>query len=207
MPNGHASGRALRASSCCRRRPRRRAGFIDRIIPCTGPTLHRLPWARSQAPSRSPFRQATTPTRQVSSSTPIVISSTVPRRGDRNAFEALLRRHYDRIHRVAWRLTGSRVGCGGHRAGCLLHAGREDRQLQGRGQVHTWLTGIVVNACRDHRRRGLTLTRLRERLSVLAGLAPPPDGRDAYRRSWLRASSRGSTRCCGTRLYLSSGRT
>ena len=29
--------------------------------------------------------------------------------GDRNAFEALLRRHYDRIHRVAWRLTGSRV--------------------------------------------------------------------------------------------------
>ncbi|PWT84747.1 MAG: hypothetical protein C5B56_15115, partial [Proteobacteria bacterium] len=28
-------------------------------------------------------------------------------RGDRGAFEALLRRHYDRIHRIAWRLTGS----------------------------------------------------------------------------------------------------
>src|SRR5262245_1412238 len=27
--------------------------------------------------------------------------------GDRRAFDALLRRHYDRIHRVAWRLTGS----------------------------------------------------------------------------------------------------
>ncbi len=27
--------------------------------------------------------------------------------GDRRAFDALLRRHYDRIHRVAWRMTGS----------------------------------------------------------------------------------------------------
>ena len=27
--------------------------------------------------------------------------------GDRGAFESLLRRYYDRIHRVAWRLTRS----------------------------------------------------------------------------------------------------
>ena len=29
--------------------------------------------------------------------------------GDRGAFEALLRRHYDRVHGLAWRLTGSRA--------------------------------------------------------------------------------------------------
>jgi RNA polymerase sigma-70 factor (ECF subfamily) len=29
--------------------------------------------------------------------------------GDRDAFDFLLRRHYDRIYRVAWRLTGSRT--------------------------------------------------------------------------------------------------
>ena len=57
--------------------------------------------------------------------------------------------------------------------------------FKGEAKFTTWLTGVVVNACRDHRRRGLTLARLRERLSVLAGLAPRPDGRDAYRRSWL----------------------
>jgi RNA polymerase sigma-70 factor (ECF subfamily) len=57
--------------------------------------------------------------------------------------------------------------------------------FKGEAKFSTWLMGIVVNACRDHRRRGLTLGRLRERLSVLARLAPPPDGRDAYRRSWL----------------------
>ena len=29
--------------------------------------------------------------------------------GDRSAFEALLRAHYDRIHGLAWQLTGSRA--------------------------------------------------------------------------------------------------
>lgn len=105
--------------------------------------------------------------------------------GDRHAFEALLRQHYDRIHRVAWRLTGS----GSHAEDvaqdvcCTLV--EKIGSFKGESKFTTWLTGIVVNACRDHRRRGLTLTRLRERLSVLAGLAPRPDGRDAYRRSWL----------------------
>ncbi len=57
--------------------------------------------------------------------------------------------------------------------------------FKGESKFTTWLTGIVVNASRDHRRRGMTLARLRDRLSVLAGLAPRPDGRDAYRQSWL----------------------
>jgi RNA polymerase sigma-70 factor (ECF subfamily) len=105
--------------------------------------------------------------------------------GDRHAFESLLRHHYDRIHRVAWRLTGS----GSHAEDiaqdvCCTLVERIG-SFKGESKFATWLTGIVVNACRDHRRRGLTLTRLRERLSVLAGLAPRPDGRDAYRRSWL----------------------
>lgn len=105
--------------------------------------------------------------------------------GDRHAFESLLRQHYDRIHRIAWRLTGS----GSHAEDiaqdvcCTLV--EKIGSFKGESKFTTWLTGIVVNACRDHRRRGLTLTRLRERLSVLAGLAPRPDGRDAYRRSWL----------------------
>jgi RNA polymerase sigma factor (sigma-70 family) len=105
--------------------------------------------------------------------------------GDRHAFESLLRQHYDRIHRIAWRLTGS----GSHAEDiaqdvcCTLV--EKIGSFKGESKFTTWLTGIVVNACRDHCRRGLTLTRLRERLSVLAGLAPRPDGRDAYRRSWL----------------------
>ena len=105
--------------------------------------------------------------------------------GDRSAFEALLRRHYDRIHRVAWRLTGSRVDAEDIAQDVCCTLVDKIAGFKGEAKFTTWLTGIVVNACRDHRRRGLTLTRLRERLSVLVGLAPPPDGRDAYRRSWL----------------------
>jgi DNA-directed RNA polymerase specialized sigma24 family protein len=122
--------------------------------------------------------------------------------GDRHAFESLLRQHYDRIHRVAWQLTGS----GSHAEDiaqdvcCTLV--EKIGSFKGEAKFTTWLTGIVVNACRDHRRRGMTLTRLRERLSVLAGLAPQPDGRDAYRRSWL-----ASELSFAIRLFWLSGRT
>jgi RNA polymerase sigma factor (sigma-70 family) len=105
--------------------------------------------------------------------------------GDRDAFEALLRRHYDRVHRLAWRLTGSRADADDIAQDVCCALVEEIGGFRGEAKFATWLTGIVVNACRDHRRRGLTLTRLRERLSVLAGLAARPDGRDAYRQSWL----------------------
>jgi RNA polymerase sigma factor (sigma-70 family) len=106
-------------------------------------------------------------------------------RGDREAFEALLRRHYDRIHRVAWRLTGSGADAEDIAQEVCCTLVEKIGSFKGEARFTTWLTGIVVNACRDHRRRGVTLIRLRTRLSVLAGLAARPDGRDAYRRSWL----------------------
>jgi RNA polymerase sigma-70 factor, ECF subfamily len=105
--------------------------------------------------------------------------------GDRDAFESLLRRHYQRIHRVAWRMTGSRSDAEDVAQDVCCTLVEKIVSFKGESKFTTWLTGIVVNACHDHRRRGLTLARLRDRLSVLAGLAPRPDGRDAYRRSWL----------------------
>jgi len=105
--------------------------------------------------------------------------------GDRDAFESLLRRHYDRIHRVAWRLTGSGADAEDIAQDVCCTLVEKIGSFKGEAKFTTWLVGIVVNACRDHRRRGLTLTRLRDRLSVLAGLAPQPDGRDTYRRIWL----------------------
>jgi RNA polymerase sigma factor (sigma-70 family) len=105
--------------------------------------------------------------------------------GDRDAFESLLRRHYDRIHRLAWRLTGSASDAEDMAQEVCCTLVEKLGSFKGEAKFSTWLMGIVVNACRDHRRRGVTLGRLRDRLSVLAGLAPPPDGRDAFRRSWL----------------------
>jgi RNA polymerase sigma factor (sigma-70 family) len=108
--------------------------------------------------------------------------------GDRDAFESLLRRHYDRIHRVAWRMTGSRSHAEDIAQDVCCTLVEKIGGFKGEAQFATWLTSIVVNACRDHRRRGLTLARLRDHLSVLADLAARPDGRDAYRRSWLASA-------------------
>lgn len=105
--------------------------------------------------------------------------------GERAAFETLLRRHYDGMHRIAWRLTGSR-----HDAEdiaqevCCALVGTIGG-FKGEARFTTWLFGIVVNACRDHHRRRATLSRLKDGLAVLAGLAASADGRDLFRRSWL----------------------
>jgi RNA polymerase sigma-70 factor, ECF subfamily len=105
--------------------------------------------------------------------------------GERGAFEALLRRHYDRIHRIAWRLTGSASDADdiAQEVSCALI--EKLAGFRGDAKFTTWLFGIVVNACRDHRRRGQTLKRFRAGLSVLASLASAPDARDLYRRSWM----------------------
>jgi RNA polymerase sigma factor (sigma-70 family) len=105
--------------------------------------------------------------------------------GDRDAFETLLRQHYDRMHRVAWRLTGSGTDAEDIAQDVCCALVEKIASFKGEAKFTTWLTGIVVNACRDHRRRGLTSSRMRERLSVLAGLAARPDGRDCDRRIWL----------------------
>jgi RNA polymerase sigma-70 factor (ECF subfamily) len=105
--------------------------------------------------------------------------------GDRDAFAALLKRHYARIHRIAWRATGSRSDAEDIAQEVCCTLVEKLGTFKGEAKFATWLTGIVMNACRDHHRRGLTLSRLRERLAALAGLAPQPDGRDAYRRTWM----------------------
>lgn len=106
-------------------------------------------------------------------------------RGDRIAFEILLRQHYELMHRVAWRLTGSRTDAQDIAQEVCCTLVEKIGSFKGEAKFTTWLIGIVRNACHDHRRRGSALTRLRRHLSVVAGLQHPPDGRDLYRRSWL----------------------
>ena len=105
--------------------------------------------------------------------------------GDRSAFAALLERHYDCIHRIAWRLTGSRTDAQDIAQEVCCTLVEKIDTFKGEAKFTTWLTGVVVNACRDHHRRNARWTRVKGGLSVLAGLARQPDGRDLYRQSWL----------------------
>lgn len=105
--------------------------------------------------------------------------------GNRAAFEALLRRHYDLMHRVAWRMTGSRTDAQDICQDVCCALVERIASFRGEAKFTTWLVGVVRNACHDHHRRHSTLTRLKGHLAVLAEMAAPPDGRDLFRRSWL----------------------
>ena len=73
--------------------------------------------------------------------------------GDREAFAALLGRHYDRIHGLAWQLTGSRADADdiAQDVCCILAERLGD--FRGDAKFTTWLCSIVFNACHDFRRR------------------------------------------------------
>lgn len=108
--------------------------------------------------------------------------------GDRRAFEALLRRHYDRMHGLAWQLTGSRADADDIAQDVCCTLVEMLGSFRGDARFTTWLTGITFNACRDFRRRRHSLRGLTDKLAVLAGLTSPNDGRDAYDAVWMKSA-------------------
>src|ERR1044072_5436975 len=94
--------------------------------------------------------------------------------GDRAAFEALLRRHYDRIHGLAWQLTGSRADADDVAQDACCPLVEKIGSFRGEAKFTTWLTGITFNACRDFRRRRRSLGGMLDRLGVLAGIPETP---------------------------------
>jgi len=109
-------------------------------------------------------------------------------RGDRAAFETLLRRHYNRIHGLAWQLTGARADADDIAQDVCCTLITKISTFRGEAKFTTWLCGIVYNACRDFRRHRRSFAVFTERLAVLAGLAPQPDGRDLYDALWLKSA-------------------
>jgi len=108
--------------------------------------------------------------------------------GDRRAFETLLRHHYDRIHALAWQLTGSRADADDIAQEVCCTLVEKLHSFRGDAKFTTWLCGIVYNACRDMRRRRRSFSGMMERLTVVVGLAKPTDGRDLFDAVWLRSA-------------------
>jgi RNA polymerase sigma-70 factor (ECF subfamily) len=108
--------------------------------------------------------------------------------GDRVAFESLLRAHYDRIHGLAWQLTGSRADADDVAQDVCCALVEKLGSFRGEARFTTWLTGITFNACRDFRRRRRSFAGFTEKLTILVGLAPANDGRDLYDAIWLKSA-------------------
>ena len=108
--------------------------------------------------------------------------------GDRDAFSQLLERHYDRIHGLAWQLTGSRADADDIAQDVCCALVEKIGSYRGEAKFTTWLYGITFNACGDWRRRRRSFGVFSEKLAVLVGLAEKPDGRDLYDAVWIKSA-------------------
>jgi RNA polymerase sigma-70 factor, ECF subfamily len=75
------------------------------------------------------------------------------RDGDRDALEALLRRHHDRVHAVCRRLAGNEADALDATQEALLAIVRGLPRFDGRSAFSTWAYRVATNACLDELRR------------------------------------------------------
>ena len=108
--------------------------------------------------------------------------------GNRDAFATLLERHYDRVHAIAWQLTGSRSDADDIAQDVCCTLVEKIGSFRGEALFTTWLTGIAFNACRDWRRRRSTFRVFGEKLALLAGIAAGADARDPYDAIWVKSA-------------------
>lgn len=76
--------------------------------------------------------------------------------GDGQAFASLLGRHYDRVFRLAFRLTGARAEAEDLTQDICAALPAKIAAFRGEARFTTWLYRVVVNASNDRRRRRAT---------------------------------------------------
>jgi RNA polymerase sigma-70 factor (ECF subfamily) len=75
------------------------------------------------------------------------------RRGDRAAFARLYEARKDRVHSLAWYMTGDRAAAEDIAQQVFLKLFDAFATFRHEAHVDTWLYQVTLNACRDHRRR------------------------------------------------------
>lgn len=100
------------------------------------------------------------------------------RRGDRTAFDALVRGHFAGVYGVLFRLVGNHEDAEDLAQESFVRAYRSLRFFRGEGSFEAWLTRIAVHLARDHqRRRGRSpVVGLRVELVEPAAPRPGPQG-------------------------------
>lgn len=73
--------------------------------------------------------------------------------GDRDAFAVLIRRHYDRVHGLCYRLTGSRTDAQDLVQDIFAALPGKLALYRQTARLTTWLYRVTVNAAHDRRRR------------------------------------------------------
>ena len=81
-------------------------------------------------------------------------------RGDQAAFGQVLERHYDLLYRVAYRFLGRAAEAEDVAQEVAMALAHKIRQFRGEAKLTTWLYQVVLNACRDHGRKRVSLWRV-----------------------------------------------
>lgn len=105
------------------------------------------------------------------------------RRGDRDAFRALVERHGRAVFQLAYRMTGNPIDAEDIAQETFLKAWREFRRFDGRASFATWLHRICANCSLDHIRARNRRGELRapvdpdapDPLDQIAAAAPSPE--------------------------------
>ncbi len=120
--------------------------------------------------------------------TPDEALATATANGDREAFAALLARHYDRVFALAFRLTGARAEAEDLTQDICCDLPSKLRSYRQDARFTTWLYRVTVNAAHDRRRRMATRARASDgwgdwEVNRRAGIAEAAESQD-----WLSAT-------------------
>ena len=108
--------------------------------------------------------------------------------GDREAFAALLERHYDRIFRLGARVLGDADEAADLAQDVCIALPAKLASYRGNSKFTTWLYRVVVNAARDALRRRATRRRGEQGFAEFDALERDRRVAQACESSWLRAA-------------------
>ncbi len=111
-------------------------------------------------------------------------------RGDRTAFSALMERCYDRLFRLAFRLTGSRAEAEDLTQDVCAALPAKITRFGGQALFTTWLYRVVVNAAHDRRRRLASHRRAAEGWGAWEIARLEADAESAQQVDWLITAMR-----------------
>ena len=106
--------------------------------------------------------------------------------GDRDAFAALLERHYERIYRVGARVLGDADEAADLAQDVCIGLPARLSSYRGESRFTTWLYRVVVNAARDSLRRKHARQRHERDYVDFDGLVRSGNAARACEASWLR---------------------
>ena len=122
--------------------------------------------------------------------TPDETLATAAAQGDRAAFGVLLTRHYDRVFRTAYRLTGRRADAEDLAQDICAALPAKLRLWRREARFTTWLYRVTVNAAHDQRRRQSTRSRAATGWGDWETERQASIAEDAGAQAWLAAAMR-----------------